>query len=411
MDNKTIKSLFPFFSHHNGKKLCYLDNAATTQKPQTMIDAITTFYESEYATVHRGLYQTSELATIRYERTRITVAQFINATSAQEIIFTKGATESINMLSVAWALNNIKAGNEILLTQAEHHANLIPWQYVAEKTGAQLRFIPLNQKTLQLENPSSYITPNTVLIAATHHSNVLGTVWPAGSLEKLIAVARQANIFTFLDMAQCPAHHSLDVGLLNVDAIAFSGHKMFGPTGIGILYINQRRHQELQPYQRGGAMVESVSFDKTTYKPMPLLLEPGTPPIAEVIGLDATIKFINTTLDYRVIEKHEAYLCTMLYDQLTALPGITIHARKDTIAHDGHLISFSFDNIHAHDLAAFCGEHQVALRAGHHCAQPLVSTILGQQSVLRASLAVYNTEQDIMHLIETLKQGVALLTL
>lgn len=383
----------------------YLDNAATSHKPQQVIDAITTFYSHHYATVHRALYESGEFATTLYEAVRDKVATFINAAHRDEIIFTKGTTEGINFVASTWALQHLKPGDQIVLTKAEHHANLLPWQRVCQHTGAQLVFIPINPETYQVQNPLSYITEKTKLVAVTHSSNVLGDIWQLEQLEQVISKAHSVGAKVLIDAAQTAAHQKIDVQPLGADFLVFSGHKIFGPTGIGVLYIKKELHEEIEPYQLGGSMVFQVWFDKATWAPSPHKFEAGTPPIAQAIGLGATIDYIQTNIDFTALKKHEAHLCTLILSGLEKIDGITIVGNKQALEKNGHLVSFAVKDLHPHDVAAQLGNKNIAVRAGHHCAQPLV-THLGFQSLLRVSVAAYNTEQDIEIFLDELKKSV-----
>ncbi len=398
------KHLFPYF---NTSKITYLDSAASTHKPLSVVNTIADFYTKNYASVHRGLYESSEKATQAYEHARLTIARFINAQS-HEVAFTKGATESINCFAHSWALHHLKANDEILITQAEHHANLIPWQYVAQATGARLKFIPLDKETFLLNNPATAISPQTKLLAVPRHSNVLSNIWKNGDFEKTVARARDVGAVILLDMSQSAAHHTIDAQELHADALVFSGHKMFGPTGIGALYINEKLHDQLHPYLRGGAAVESVSWHTTTFKQMPHLLEAGTPPIAQALGLAKAVEFINQEINFNELAQHEGSLCSQLISGLKSFNKIHIFGNQKHIKEEGHTVSFAIDGIHGHDFAAFCATKNIALRAGHHCAQPLVQEVLGKQSIVRASVSAYNSSLDVDHLLSVLDEAFSL---
>jgi len=398
MNAHKIRQDFPIFQRplRSGNPLIYLENAGTTHKPQQVIDCISSFYSTANASVHRAMYEHGELATEQYEAAREKIAAFINAKHREEIIFTKGATEGINLIAAGWGLNHLKPGDEIVLTQLEHHANLVPWQQVAKKTGAKLVFIPINKKTFYLENPLSYIGPRTKLVAVTLISNVIGPVWndEEHELEKLIAAAHQHGACVLLDATQAVAHHTVDVQKLEADFFAFSAHKMLGPTGIGALYIAQKHHNAVEPYQFGGAMIYNVSYTEATWAPSPLKYEAGTPPIASVIGFGATIDYITANIDYQQLEQHESTLCHTLIQQLEAMPEITILGQVQRMKKEGHLIAFAINGAHPHDVAAVLGTKGIAVRPGNFCAQPLVNH-LGYDSLLRVSLAAYNTTEDV----------------
>ncbi|QQR48743.1 aminotransferase class V-fold PLP-dependent enzyme [bacterium] len=334
MNAQLLKKQFPLFAHHHD--VVYLDNAATYQKPQVVISAMSTFYETSYASVHRGLYELGEQATEQYEAVRGQMATFINAAHESEIIFTKGATEGFNMVAHSWAAQHVNAGDEILLSQVEHHANLLPWQRVAQKTGAKLRFVPLDVETFLLEFSADLITPKTKLVSLTYDSNVLGPVWPAGMLEDIMAQAHAVGARVMLDTTQAMIHHKIDVQKMNVDFVAFSGHKMAGPTGVGVLYIKKELHDEVEPYQVGGSMVYSVSFDNAVWAQVPQKFEAGTPAIVEVIGLGATIDFLNTNVNFEQLARHEAALTQQLVTGLQALEGVHIAGNTQALATHGH---------------------------------------------------------------------------
>ncbi len=412
MNAQKLKNDFPFFSALGRKHqtAVYLDNASTTHKPQIVIDSMVDFYTNHNANVHRSLYDLGEGSTVMYEQAREKVATFINARHTEEIIFTKGTTEGINFIAETWATTHLKAGDQILVTQVEHHANLLPWQRVAEETGAKLAFIEIDPITYTFKNPEQYLTPSTKLVAITQESNVLGPVWDhkADQLKNLIAAAHQIGAKVLLDAAQTPIHQQLDVRHLNADFVVFSGHKMLGPTGIGVLYIKQELHDSIQPYQRGGSMVHAVSFTTATWTQSPQKFEAGTPPIASAIGLGAATDYIIKNIDFDRLAKHEASLCSYLLAGLQSNEAITIVGHQPWIQECGHMVSFSVKGVHAHDLAAYLSNHGIAVRAGHLCAQPLVNH-LGFESLLRVSFALYNTADDVNRFLEALNKGTTLL--
>lgn len=392
------------------KELIYLDNAATAHKPDQVINTLTQFYSTSYATVHRALYELGEIATTNYEQARDKVAQFINAQHSNEVIFTKGTTEGINLIAAAWAVNTLKPGDEIVLTQAEHHSNLLPWQWVAQKTGARLVFIPINTTTYLVENLKNYLNANTKLVAVTLSSNVLGPIWnkQSGELEAFIVHAKSFGAHVLVDAAQAVAHQSVDVQALGADFLVFSGHKMFGPTGIGVLYISKKLHNAVQPYQLGGSMVYEASFTSAQWAKSPQKFEAGTPPIADAIGLGAAIDYINQNIDFAALEQYEASLCSMLIDGLEQIDGVTIVGNVEKLRKEGHLVSIALDRIHPHDVATHLGSRGIAVRAGHFCAQPLV-THLGFESLLRISIAAYNNVRDIEIFLQELRTCIGLL--
>lgn len=402
---KKIKDVFPIFN--KSKQLVYLDNSATTQKPQTVIDAISKFYSEQNSNVHRGLYSQGEVATTLYEDARRNVASFINAKHVEEVIFTSGATEGINFVASGWGLRHLGSGDEILITQAEHHANLLPWQYVAMQTDAVLKFIQINGTSYTFDDPEAFLTPKTKLLAVTYHSNVLGPVWGHNfdNLKKLIIAAQAQGVKVLIDAAQVPAHQKIDVQALNADFVVFSGHKMFGPTGVGVLYIKKALHEDVNPFMFGGGMVNSVSWQCAKWAPSPHKFEAGTPPISSAIGLSAAIDYIQANFDFNVLKKHQADLCHSLIEQLKNIKEVRVVGNVQLIESEGHLVSFAVDGIHAHDIAGFVAIKGVAVRAGHHCAQPLVKH-LGFESLVRASFAAYNDLSDVQIFVNELKESI-----
>ncbi len=409
MNTINYKKDFPIFQAASTNKtdnnFVYLDSAATSQKPQLVIDAITHFYTKSYATVHRSLYPHGEFATKEYEAIRAKTAQFINAKHSEEIIFTKGTTEGINFIADTWAKQHIKAGDEIVLTQVEHHANLLPWQRVAHQTGARLTFIPLNRATYMLDYQDSLITERTKIVAVTHSSNVLGQVWQDGHLEQLIARAHQLGARVLLDAAQSVAHQQINVQRLNPDFLVFSTHKVYGPTGLGILYIKKELHDHIEPYQVGGSMIHSATYESAIWDKAPQKFEAGTPPIASVMGWGAAIDYITKNSNFTALQKHEIDLCKALVSQLQELEDVSIVGNLEHLKNHGHLVCFMIKNIHAHDIASYLGSQNIAVRAGHHCAQPLIN-ILGVDSLLRVSLGIYNTQEDIDQYVSVLKKAI-----
>lgn len=401
MDIQKIRSQFPVFRHH--KDLVYLDNAATTQKPAEVIDAITSFYTTSNATVHRALYPLGEHATSTFEEARNNIASFINAQNREEIIFTKGTTEAINCFARSWGHKHLKEGDEILLTQAEHHANLLPWQETARLTGAKLVFIPVDQTTYGLVNPTSYIGHKTRLVAVTAESNVLGPLWDnkTHELANFIAKAHAHDAVVLIDAAQAIAHTAIDVQHLDADALVFSGHKMFGPTGIGVLYVKEALQNVMDPYQFGGSMIYEAQFTSATWTTGALKFEAGTPPIAQAIGLGQAVTFMRNSLPFDELTLHEARLCAQFMQGLKKIPGVRIIASQLAITQGTHVVSFAVDGLHPHDIAFELGRKNIAVRAGHHCAQPLV-THLGYNALLRVGVAAYNTQSDIDQCLEAL---------
>jgi len=387
------------------KQIIYFDNAATSHKPASVILAITNFYSQNYATVHRGLYEASEFATERYEQVRAMIAKFINAKNESEIIFTKGTTEGINFVAESWANNILKPGDEILLTHVEHHANLLPWQRVASRTGAVLKFITLDLKNFDMHNPESFVSKKTKLMAVTASSNVLGGIWSGSQLKNLISAAHSVGAKVLVDAAQLVAHEKIDIQDLNPDFLVFSGHKIFGPTGVGVLYINKNLHDQVEPYQLGGSMVFDVDFDKAKWAQAPHKFEAGTPPISSVIGLGAAIEYMNEKINFDDMKQHEAGLCKDLVSGLQKIKDVKIIGNVEKICESGHLVSFCVEGVHAHDLASWLGTNGVAVRAGHHCAHPLIK-LLKVEALLRVSFAVYNTRQEVEEFLKLLELAI-----
>ncbi len=390
-----LRSDFPYFKLH--KDGIYLDNAATTHKPQQVIDAVSDFYAYNYAPVYRSIYKGAEAATQLYEDARTTVADFIQA-EHNEIAFTKGATESINL--VAAALEDFfSVGDEIVLSELEHHANLVPWQELARKKNLTIRYIPVDKDAiLILDQLDTLITPKTKLVAVSHCSNVTGIYTDIGTIIKR---ARQVDALVLLDAAQSVAHRKIDVKILDVDFLVFSGHKLFAPTGIGILYAHKRTHKLLGPYQTGGAMVYSVSYAHSSWRPFPYLFEAGTPPISGALGLAAALNYIQRNIDFKLLEKHEKSLGALVLKEFASLQKIKIIGNPLLIAKSGHCISFNREDWHPHDLAAYFDTHHIAVRAGQHCAQPLHNK-LGLLGSVRISFSFYTQEADIKKMLKLL---------
>src|SRR5437016_323773 len=382
----------------HGHPLIYFDNAATSQKPRAVIDALRNFYEHENANVHRGLHTLSSRATEAYERARQRVAEYIGSASADEIIFTRGTTESINLVAQAWGGKFIREGDVILLTVMEHHSNLVPWQLLAERTGARLRFVPVRDDgTLELEQLSSLLTPEVKLFAFTHISNSLGTINPAA---ELCGRARAVGALTLVDAAQSIGHLPLDVRELDCDFLAFSGHKMCGPTGIGVLYGRAEILNSMPPWHGGGEMIVSVALDKSTFKKTPHRFEAGTPNIAGAIGLAAAIDYIEE-IGRAAIFEHDAQLTSHALERFTELPGMRVLGPS---GQRGAIVGFVMDTAHPHDLTTFADQQGLALRGGHHCNQPLMRKF-GLPGTTRASFYFYNTIAEIDRMIEILRDA------
>ncbi len=388
--SNVFKSDFPIFATQStkGQLFHYLDSAASALKPQQVIDAITDYYTQCPVNIHRATYAVSELATERYENVREKTAQFINACQSDEIIFTKGTTESINLLAHAWCPAQMKPGDTILLTPQEHHSNMIPWRLVAERHGFNIDYLPLlPDGALDMSKLDDHLTPSVKILSVNQMSNVLGTVNP---ITELIEAAHKHHIPVCIDAAQSVAHTPLDVQQLACDFLAFSGHKMFGPTGTGVLYACAERQEEMEPFLGGGSMINAVSLDTATWADCPGKFEAGTPHVSGIFGLGAAIDFIHT-INLNTIQQHEKKLTQYLEEQLNTVPNI--HLLAPNQEHHG-VISFVLDGIHPHDIAQFASEEGVAIRAGNLCAQPLVQH-LGYPSVCRTSLSIYNEHHDI----------------
>ncbi len=394
-DVQKIRSDFPIFSD---KSLIYLDSAATTQKPKQVIDAVSNFYSNSNANVHRGIYDLSMKATEAYHSARQKVADFINAPDWRSIIFTGGTTESINLVAYSWARKNLKNGDEILITEMEHHSNIVPWQLVAEESGIILNYIPINTNgTLDLNNLDKLITNKTKLVSVIHQSNVFGTINP---IKEIINCAKKVGALTFIDAAQSIPHSHVDVQDLDCDFLAFSGHKMLGPTGIGVLYGKTQLLNKMAPFMGGGDMINSVTMTKSTWNDIPYKFEAGTPNIAQAIGLGAAIDYINE-IGLTNIHDYVKHLLNIALEKLRTIDGLTIYGHQ--VGESSSVISFNLEGVHPHDLAQFLDQDGIAVRAGHHCAQPIMDK-LGVSSTIRASFYLYNTEEEIDKLCASLKK-------
>lgn len=402
-DWSRIRADFPILQQQvHGKPLVYLDSAATAQKPRAVIDALVRYYERDNSNVHRGLHALSMRATDAYEAARARVAKFINAASPAEIIFTRGTTESINVIAHSWARAHLQPGDVVLTTEMEHHANLVPWQQAARATGAELRFVPVlgsdAEGGLDLAALDRLLTPQVKLFAFTHVSNTLGTINPAAELCRR---AKAVGALTVLDAAQSIGHQPLDVRAIGADFVAFSGHKMCGPTGIGVLYGRRALLDALAPDETGGGMVASVTYEDARWKPTPERFEAGTPHIAGAIGLAAACDYLDAIGRDR-IATHDAELAAIAMEKLSTLPGIRIIGPRVGSPRSG-AISFAFEGVHAHDVVTFADEDAVAVRGGHHCNQPLMRK-LGLTSTTRASFYFYNHAAEIETLVSSMRR-------
>lgn len=385
----------------HGRPLVYLDNAATTQKPRAVLDALLGFYTRDCANVHRGVHELSQRATEAYEGARRTVARFLNA-APSEIVFTRGTTEAINLVAQSFGRSILGSGDEILLTEMEHHSNIVPWQMLAEQTGARLVVAPIDDRgELLLDALERLISSRTRLIAVAHVSNALGTVNP---VDEICRMARQRGIRVLVDGAQAAPHLRVDVRALDCDFYAFSGHKIYGPTGIGVLYGKAELLERMPPYQGGGDMIRSVSFTKTLYNDPPYRFEAGTPHIAGAIGLAAAIEYVSA-LGLEAIARHEQSLLEAATASLSEIPGVRL---VGTARHKAAVVSFVLDGVHPHDVATVLDHEGVAVRAGHHCAQPLMER-LGLPATTRASFALYNTLEEVEALARAVRRAQKLL--
>jgi len=393
---KNIRDEFPALQQKvHGKPLVYLDNAATTLKPQSVIDATERYYSTDTANVHRGVYLLSERTTEAFEGARIKAQLFLNASEPQEIVFVRGTTEAINLVAASYGRSAIRKDDEIVLSTIEHHSNIVPWQLLCETTGAKLRIIPVNDRGEILANEyEKILNDRTRVVSIAHISNAIGTIHP---VKKMIQLAHRYNAVVLIDGAQAAAHISVDVRDLDCDFYAFSGHKLYGPTGIGILYGKSKLLEKMPPYQGGGEMISSVTFEKTTYNRLPHKFEAGTPSIAEAIGLGAAIDFIhNIGLD--AIASHENELLSRATHAIQDVPGVRLIG---TAEQKGAILSFVMDGVHPHDIGTILDREGIAIRAGHHCAMPTMQRFQ-VPATARASFACYNTEAEVDSLVSSL---------
>jgi cysteine desulfurase / selenocysteine lyase len=393
-DANAVRDDFPILSERvNGKPLVYLDNAATTQKPRAVIDAITRYYESDNANIHRGVHQLSQRATRDYEAARQLACDFLRAASSNEIVFVRGATEGINLVAQTYGRAHVREGDEILITAMEHHSNIVPWQILRQEKGAKLRVAPINDKgELLFEEFSRLLNPRTKIVAVAHVSNALGTINP---VREIIELAHRQNAIVVVDGAQAAPHLPVDVQALDCDFYAFSGHKVYGPTGIGVLYGKTALLEAMPPYQGGGDMISSVTFERTTYNKIPHKFEAGTPDIAGVIGLGAAIKYVSQ-LGLERIALHEQELLAYATTAVSAIPAIRLIG---TAKEKAGVLSFVMDGIHPHDIGTILDQEGIAVRTGHHCAQPVMERF-GIPATARASFGLYNTREEIDALVQ-----------
>ena len=394
-----LRNDFPILDQKvHGWPLIYFDNAATSQKPRVVLDALRHYYEHDNANVHRGIHELSNRATTAFEGARARAAKFLNARHADEIVFTRGTTEAINLVAQSWGGAKLKPGDKILLSEMEHHSNIVPWQLVAARTGAQLVYLPINgpQGLLDLTRLDEFLTADVKLLALTHISNSLGTINPVA---ELCARARRRGIVTLIDAAQSAGHRPVDVQEIGCDFLALSGHKMCGPTGVGLLYGRGERLEQMPPWQGGGEMISTVDFHESTWKHAPHRFEAGTPDISGVIGLHAAMDYLDA-IGREKIAHHDRELGAYAYEKLSHLKGIRLFGPH--IGRAG-LVSFLLDDVHAHDVVTVADQRGVALRGGHHCNQPLMKR-LGIESTARASFYFYNTTGEIDRFVEVLRE-------
>ena len=399
LDVARIRKDFPILERKvHGKPLVYFDNAATSQKPRQVIDALVRYYEEYNANIHRAVHTLGEEATAAYEETREKVARFINAPSTESIVFTRNTTEAINLVAYTWGAANIREGDEILLTEMEHHSNLIPWQRLAAEKGATIRYIGLtDEQTLALDGLENLFEANTKMLAMPHVSNSLGTINP---VEKIAQAARQRGVMFLVDGAQGAPHLPVDVQAIGCDFYAFSSHKMLGPTGVGVLYGRRELLEEMDPFLGGGEMIRKVTFEGATWNDLPWKFEAGTPNIADVIAFGAAIDYLSE-LGMENVREHEIEITTYALDRLRQLNDMTLYGPADPTQRGG-VASFNFGEIHPHDIGQVLDQYGVAVRAGHHCTQPLMRS-LGVSGTARASFYVYNTLEEVDVMIEALK--------
>ena len=399
-DPVTIRREFPTLEQSvNGRPLVYLDNAATSQKPRVVLDALRAYYENDNSNVHRGIHELSRRATVAYEESRAKVAGWVGAAEPSEIIWTRGTTEAINLVSTAWGLDNVGEGDEILISVLEHHSNIIPWQLLARRTGAVIKYIELDEQGRWiLDELPRLLTDRTKVVAISHVSNALGTVNP---VKRVAAAAHEVGALVLVDGAQGAVHMKVDVQELGVDCYAFSGHKMCGPTGIGALWARRDLLDSMEPYQGGGEMIHFVGRDESSWATVPHKFEAGTPNIAGAIGMGAAIDFL-AGVGMDAIAKHEHELLGYALERMSAVDGIRIYGPQSPDEHSA-LISFTLGDAHPHDISTILDSEGIAVRAGHHCAQ-LAMQHFGISATARASIYLYNTESDIDRLIEGLEQ-------
>jgi len=397
LDARALRADFPIFGHPmSGKPLAYLDSANSSQKPRRVLDGMRAFYETSYANVHRAVYELGERATAEYEGARDKVQAFVNAPSRREVVFTRSATNALNLVAYAWGFDNLGPGDVVLVTELEHHSNFVPWQYVAGRTGAEFRALGIDESG-ELDLESLDALENVKVVAAAYVNNSLGTVNP---VEQLAGWAHERGAVLVVDACQAAPHRPLDVQALGCDFLAFTGHKMCGPTGIGVLWGRQELLQEMAPFELGGEMIRSVSVERTTWNELPQKFEAGTPPIAQAVGLGHAIDYLNE-IGLESIERHEHELTEYALARLTEADGVTVYGPPAD--RRGGIVSFQVEGVHPHDVAQVLGFEGVAIRAGHHCTQPLM-TRLGVPATNRASFYLYSLPEEVDQLVSGLRR-------
>ncbi len=399
IDFAKVRAQFPILNLvENGQPLVYLDSGATSQKPQRVIDALERYYREENANVHRGVYGLSERATEKYEGARETLRAFLNAKSTKEIVFVRGTTEAINLVAQSWVMENLKEGDEVIVTEMEHHSNIVPWQLLRDRMGIRLIVLRMNQKGEVCMNAlKSLVSEKTKLVSVTHMSNALGTINP---VKEMAEIAHSVGAKIMIDGAQATPHMQVDVQDLDCDFYALSGHKMYGPTGIGVLYAKEALLEAMPPYQGGGDMIYSVTFDKTEYNVLPYKFEAGTPHISGAIGLAAAVDFLNE-VGLENIAKHEAELLAYATEKLSEIDGLQIIGQAE---HKGGVVSFVIEGVHPHDMATLMDQDGIAVRASHHCAMPVMQHF-NVPATIRASFGAYNNFEDIDRLVVSIQEA------
>lgn len=403
LDVYAIRQQFPVLNRQvKGKPLVYFDNAATSQKPQVVLDALMDYYTNMNANVHRGIHTLAEEATAAFEATRDAVRQFINASSREEVIFTRGTTEGINLVAYTWGRQNIKAGDEIIISEMEHHSNIVPWQILCEEKGAVLKMIPINgEGELQMEEFKKLLSSKTKLVSIVHVSNALGTVNP---VEEILELAHKAGALVLVDGAQSSVHLDIDVQAMDCDFFAFSSHKVYGPTGIGVLYGKKELLLAMPPFQGGGEMIKEVTLEKTTYADLPYKFEAGTPNIADAVAFKTALDFVNE-IGKDKIRKHENELLAYATEKLEQIPGLRVIGKA---VNKVSVLSFVVEKAHPQDIGILLDNRGIAVRTGHHCAQPLM-TCFGIPGTIRASFAMYNTKEEVDELVTGLQKALKML--